>query len=169
MEEYDTSDIIKILVAASELSLQKLIVYLQSFLIKEKANWIEQNFNLVFQTSFENNSFLELQKFCTELMSKKPEKNFESIDFNSISEKSLISLIRNDNLQMSKVQVWEYVLKWGLAQNPGLPSDPKSFSKNDFNALKNTLQQCIPFIKFYNLTSKELSDKVVPYRRILPR
>ena len=58
LEEYDTSSIIKILVTASELSLQELIVYLQSFLIENKANWMEQNFNLINQTSFENDSFL---------------------------------------------------------------------------------------------------------------
>ena len=155
LKEYDASDIIKILVAANELSLQELIVYIQSFLIKKKANWMEQNFNLIYQTSSINDSFLELQKFCTKLMSKEPGKIFESLDFISISEKSLISLIRNDNLQMSKVQVWKYVLKWGLAQNSGLPSDPKSFSKNDFDALKNTLRQCITFIKFNELTSNE--------------
>src|SRR4030095_16325334 len=62
-----------------------------------------------------------------------------------------------------------YVLKWGLAQNPELPSDPTSFSKEDFNSLKNTLQQCIPFIKFYNLTSKEFSGKILPYKKILPK
>ena len=100
-------------------------------------------------------------------MSKEPEKIFKSLGFNSISENSLISLIRNDNLQMSKVQVWEYVLKWGLAQNPGLPSDPKSFSKNDFNALKNTLRQCIPFIKFNDLTSNEFYNNVFPYKKNL--
>ena len=69
-------NIIKILVSASELNLQELIPHLQSFLIQKKSNWMEQNFNLVYQTSFENNSFLELQKFCTELISKEPEKNF---------------------------------------------------------------------------------------------
>src|SRR5205823_2967690 len=78
-------------------------------------------------------------------------------------------LIRNDNLQMSKVQVWKYVLKWGLAQNPGLPSGPKSFSKDDFNALKNTLQQCISFIKFNDLTSNEFYNNVFPYKKILPK
>src|SRR5204863_446674 len=83
--------------------------------IKNKTNWIEQNFNMIYQTSFESNSFLELQKFCTELISKEPGKIFKSSDFNSISEKSLISLIRHDNLQMSEAQVWKYVLKWGLA------------------------------------------------------
>ena len=168
MEEYDISDIIKILVAASELSLQELITYIQSFLIENKSNWMEQNFDLIYQTSFENNSFLDLQKYCTGLMTKEPDKIFKSLNFTSISEKLLVSLIQHDSLQISESQVWEYVLKWGLAQNSGLPSDPTSFSDDEFNALKNTLQQCIPFIRFYNLTSKEFLNKVFPYRKILP-
>ena len=94
LEEYDISNIIKILIAARELSLQELISHLQSFLIKNEAKWIEQNFNLVYQMSFENDSFLMLQKFCTELMSKEPEKIFKSPDFTSITEKSLVTLIQ---------------------------------------------------------------------------
>jgi hypothetical protein len=43
LEEFDISDIFKILVTASELSLQELNNYLQSFLIKNNVNWIEQN------------------------------------------------------------------------------------------------------------------------------
>ena len=130
LEKYDTLGIIKILIAASELSLQELIPHLQSFLIKNKSSWIEQNFDLIYQTSFENDSFLELQKFCTELMSKEPEKIFKSPDFASISEKSLISIIQHDNIQMSETQIWEYVLKWGIAQNPELPSDHTTYSKD---------------------------------------
>src|SRR3954466_9868352 len=114
--EHDTLDIIKTLNAANELSLQELITYLQSFLIKNKANWMEQNFNLIYQTSFEHDSFLELQKYCTDLISKEPNKIFKSIDFTSISEKALVSLIRHDNLRMNEIQVWEHVLRWGIAQ-----------------------------------------------------
>ncbi len=169
LEEYDTLDVIDILVAASELSLQELVIHIQSFLIKNEANWIEKNFNRIYQTSFEHDSFSELQKFCTDLISKEPEKIFKLVDFVSIPEKSLISLIQNDNLPISDVQVWEHVLKWGIAQNPELPSDPSNYSKNDFNTLKNTLQQCIPFIRFYNLTSKEFLNKVLPYRKALPK
>jgi hypothetical protein len=156
------------LVAANELNLKDLVEYLQTSLIENNANWMEQNFNFIYQTSFENNSFLELQKFCNDLMSNEPDKIFNSLDFSSISEKTLISLIQSDNLQMSEIQVWENVLKWGYAQNPALTSDPASLSKDDLNLLKNTLQHCIPFIRFYNLTSKEISDKVIPYRDILP-
>ncbi|CAB4421472.1 unnamed protein product [Rhizophagus irregularis] len=192
LKNYDNLDIIKIMVAASELNLQELVIYTQSFLINYKADWMDQNFSLVYQTSFENDSFLELQKFCTDLMSKNPDKIFKSLDFSSIPEKILISLIQIDNLKMIEIKVWENVLKWGLAQNPELSSDPSNYSKDDFNSLKNTLQlsfgkvsavsafiisfflqqpylqQCIPFIRFYNLTSKEFSDNILPYKEILP-
>ncbi|GBC02528.1 hypothetical protein RclHR1_04670006 [Rhizophagus clarus] len=168
LEEYDTLDIIQVLIAASELSLQELIIYLQSFLIENKANWMEQNFYFVYQTSFKNDSLLVLQKYCTDLMTKEPDKIFNSPNFSSISEKNLITIIQSDDLQMSEIQIWEHVLKWGLAQNPELPSDITNYSKGDFTTLKNTLERFIPFIKFYNLSSKDFIDKVLPYKRILP-
>ena len=86
MKTCDVLNVIKILEAANELSLQELIDYLQIYLIEKKAKWIEQNFNLINQTSFGNDSFLKLQQFCTELISKEPEKIFKSVDFVSISE-----------------------------------------------------------------------------------
>src|SRR6266536_5328595 len=101
LEECDISDIIKILVTANELGLQELIPYLESFLIENKVNWMEQNFDLIYQTSFENDSFLELQKYCTDLISKEPSKIFNSPNFSSIPEKLLVTMIQNDNLQMS--------------------------------------------------------------------
>ncbi|GET03440.1 carbohydrate-binding module family 13 protein [Rhizophagus clarus] len=169
LDEYDNSDIIKTLFAASELSLLELITYLQSFLIDNKADWLEQNFDSIYQLSFENDSFLELQKFCTDLMTQEPNKIFNSPNFTSITERILISIIQNDNLQMSEIQIWEQVIKWGHAQNPELPFDVSNYSKDDFNTLKNTLQQIIPFIRFYNLSSKEFMDKVLPYEQILPK
>ncbi|GES83720.1 BTB/POZ protein [Rhizophagus clarus] len=168
LKEYSNLDIFNILVAANELSLQELISYLQSFLIKNKVEWMKQNFNLIYQMSFENDSFLDLQKFCTELISKQPEKIFNSTDFTSISEKVLISLIKHDKIQMSEAQVWEHVLKWGIAQNPGLSSDPSSYSNDDFNSLKVTLKRCITFIKFTKFTSKEFLDNAYPYKKIFP-
>ncbi|GES76338.1 carbohydrate-binding module family 13 protein [Rhizophagus clarus] len=169
LEEHDILDIIKVLIAADELSLQELIPYLESFLVENKANWMEQNFDLIFQTCFENNSFLKLQECCKDLISKEPIKIFNSPNFSLIPEKLLITLIQYDNLQMGEIQVWEYVIRWGLTQNPELPSDPTSFTKEDFNTLKNTLQQCIPFIRFRNLSSKEFLKRVKPYKKILPK
>ncbi|GET03250.1 kinase-like domain-containing protein [Rhizophagus clarus] len=77
--------------------------------------------------------------------------------------------ILHDTVKMNTIQVWEHVLKWGIAQNPELSSGHSSYSKDDFITLKNTLQQCIPFINFFNLTSKEYLDKVYPYKKIIPK
>jgi hypothetical protein len=102
-------------------------------------------------------------------MTQEPNKIFNSPNFTSIPEKILISIIQNDNLQMSETQIWEQVLKWGIAQNPEIPFDVSNYSNNDFNTLKETLQHIIPFIRFYNLSSKEFMDKVLPYEQILPK
>ena len=94
LEEYDLLDIIKFLEAAQEFNLQELTIHIQSFLVENKAKWIEQNFVLVYQTSFKHDSLLELQKLCTDIITNEPEKFFESVDFTSIPEKSLISIIQ---------------------------------------------------------------------------
>ncbi|GES84720.1 BTB/POZ protein [Rhizophagus clarus] len=70
LKEYDTLDIINILVATNELSLQELITHLQSYLIKNEKHWMEQNFNLIYQISFENDSFSKLQNFWNQKKSK---------------------------------------------------------------------------------------------------
>ena len=99
------------MIAASELNLQELVNYLQTSLIKNHTTWLEQNFNLIYQTSIENESLLGLQKYCTDLMSKEPDKIFKSLKFSSIPEKILVSLLQNNNLRMSEVQVRQHVLK----------------------------------------------------------
>ena len=69
MNEQDTSNTLKVLVAADELLLNELVDYLQTYLIENKADWIKQNFGFTYQMSFKHNSFSELQEFCSNLIS----------------------------------------------------------------------------------------------------
>ena len=130
---------------------------------------MEQNFELIHRTSFQSNSLLELQQFCTNFMATSPEKVFKSLDFTSLPEKSLVQLIKRDDLQMKEVEIWEHVLKWGLAQNPTLIPDPETWIDDDFKAMKNTLQHCLPLIRFFDLSSKEFMGRVQPYDKLLNR
>ncbi|UZO04397.1 uncharacterized protein OCT59_024783 [Rhizophagus irregularis] len=119
LKEIDPTNIIKLLVAANELSLQELVTYIQSFLIENKANWMKQNFDLIYQTSYEIDSFLDLQSYYNDLISNEPDIIFKSPQ---------ITVIQNDNLQISEIQVWEHVLKWGVSQNSAkLPSNLRRF------------------------------------------
>jgi len=167
LDGVDLLDVMNILVAAESLNLQEIVNYLQSYLIKEKTKWMEENFSLIHDTIFQSNNFIELQKYCTDLMSKNPEKIFKSLDFISISEKSLISLIKRDDLRMKEADVWENVLKWGLGKNPALITDPESWSDDDFKTMENTLQRCLPLIRFFQFSSKEFLKNVTPYQKLL--
>ncbi|GBC40631.2 BTB/POZ protein [Rhizophagus irregularis DAOM 181602=DAOM 197198] len=50
LNEQDPSEILKVLVAADNLLLQELIDYLQTYLIENKSEWMEQYFELIYQT-----------------------------------------------------------------------------------------------------------------------
>src|SRR5688572_1736479 len=128
---------------------------------------MEQHFELTHQTNLQSNSFLELQQFCTNLMVESPEIVFKSLDFTLLSEKSLISLIKRDDLQMEEIEVWENVLKWGLEKNPTLIPDPITWSDNDFKMMESTLQHCLPLIRFFSLSSEDFLQKVRPYKKLL--
>ncbi|RGB30400.1 hypothetical protein C1646_711378, partial [Rhizophagus diaphanus] len=128
-----------------------------------------QNFGFTQQISSESDNLLELQEFCTNLMVQFPEKILLSFNFTSLSEKSLISLIKRDDLQMKEVEVWEHVLKWGLAKNSTLIPDPKTWADDDFRKMGNTLEYCLPLIRFFSLSPKEFSQKVRPYQKLFNR
>ncbi|GBB88392.1 hypothetical protein RclHR1_14970005 [Rhizophagus clarus] len=130
---------------------------------------MEQHFELIHRTSFQSNNLSEIQQFCIDFMAKFPEKIFNSLDFNSLPEKFLISLIKRDDLQIKEIEVWEHVLKWGLAQNQTLNPNPDTWTDDDFKILENTLQHCLPLIRFYSLSSKEFIRKVRPYEKLFKR
>jgi hypothetical protein len=165
----DTLEIFKILLAADELLLQELVDYLQKYFIENKSEWMEQHFELIHRTSFQSNSLLKIQQFCTNFMASSPEKIFKSLDFTSLPEKSLVQLIKRDDLQMKEVEVWEHVIKWGLAQNSTLLSDPITWLDDDFKKMENTLQHCLSLIRFFSLSSKDFLEKVRPYKKLLKR
>jgi hypothetical protein len=155
--------------AADELLLQELVDYLQKYLIENNYEWMEQHFELIHRTSFQSNSLLELQQFCTNFMANSPEKIFKSLDFTSLPEKSLVQLIKRDDLQMKEIEVWEHILKWGLAQNLTLLPDPNTWSDDDFKTMENTLQHCLSLIRLFSLSSKDFLEKVRPYKKLLKR
>ncbi|GBC01809.1 hypothetical protein RclHR1_04340006 [Rhizophagus clarus] len=165
-DEQETLEMLKVLDTADQLHLQELVDYLQKYLIENKVEWMEQNFGLVCQTSFKSNSLLELQQFCLDSMTKSPQKIFRSLDFTSFSEKPLVLLIKRDDLQMKEVEIWEHVLKWGLAQNPTLFLDPVTWTDEYFKMMKNTLRSCLPLVRFFSLSSVEFAQKVRPYKKL---
>ncbi|RIB24647.1 hypothetical protein C2G38_2168066 [Gigaspora rosea] len=171
LENNDTSFIFELMLVAYELFFDELAKHLETLLIETESHshWLRLNFTRIYQKIFQNNKPQELQKWCNDIVVKYPEKIFDSEDFFSLQENAFVSLISRDDLQMKEVKIWNHVIEWGIAQNPGLPSDPEDWPNEKFLALKTTLRNCLPHIRYFQMSSDEFIDNVQPYQQILEK
>ncbi|RIB20658.1 hypothetical protein C2G38_1174713 [Gigaspora rosea] len=158
------------MLTSCELLFEKLAKYLEIHLIENETHWLRLRFNYIYQKSFQiNNKLLELQKWCNNMLAKCPNKLFNSEEFFSIQENALISLISRDDLQLDEVKIWNYIIKWGIAQNPDLPSDPEDWSFENFLTLKSTLKNFLPYIRYFQMSNEDIINNIQPYQQILEK
>ncbi|RIB00056.1 hypothetical protein C2G38_1358562, partial [Gigaspora rosea] len=140
-----------------------------TYLIESKSSWLRLHFSRVYQKSFQNDKLHEFQKWCNDNIVKYPDKFFDSEDFTSIKENALVSIIKRDDLQMKEANIWKHVIKWGIAQNSDLASDLKNWTNENFLTLKNILKNCLPHIRYFQMSAEDIIDNVRPYQQILEK
>ncbi|RHZ76365.1 hypothetical protein Glove_198g99 [Diversispora epigaea] len=165
----DTKIIYELMVNANELEFEELSVKLENYLIESKASWLRTHFSLIYRSIFDGNEFKGLKKFYNDIIAKHPNLIFESRDFTSLQEAALISILKRDDLKVEEIKIWDYVIKWGIAQNPTLPNNLEEWSKENFDALKITLQHCLPLIRYFHIPDEDIWEKVKPYKKILQK
>ncbi|RHZ75127.1 hypothetical protein Glove_217g30 [Diversispora epigaea] len=94
---------------------------------------------------------------------------FESAEFTSLHESALISILNREDLQMIESEIWDYLIKWGTARNPTLPKKLEKWSDENFITLKTTLQQCLPFVRYFHISNSDVMFKIKPYKKILDK
>ncbi|RHZ83762.1 hypothetical protein Glove_87g193 [Diversispora epigaea] len=166
IEDTDTKTIYELMFNANELELKELSVKLENYLIESKAYWLKTHFSLVYRSIFNSNEFKGLKKFYNDIIVKYPNLIFESEDFISLQETALVSILERDDLNVEEIKIWDYIINWGIAQNPTLPADSKEWTKGNFKALKITLQQCLPLIRYFHIPVEVIWKKMKPYKKI---
>ncbi|RHZ67638.1 hypothetical protein Glove_300g116 [Diversispora epigaea] len=169
VDDTDTKTIYEVMVNANELELKELSGKLENYLIEYKASWLRTHFALIYHSIFDSNEFKGLKKFYNNIIARHPNLIFESGDFTSLQETALISILKIDDLKIEEIKIWDYVINWGLARNPTLPTDPEEWSKENFQTLKTTLQQCLPLIRYFHIPDEDVWEKVKPYKKILEK
>ncbi|RHZ73640.1 hypothetical protein Glove_230g62 [Diversispora epigaea] len=166
-ENVDTRTMYDLMIVANELEFGELSQKLENHLIESKASWLRTHFTFVYHSIFKRNKFQNLEKFCNDIIIKHPSIIFESAEFISLHESALVSILRRDDLQMKESEIWDYVIKWGTAQNPTLPKKLEEWSDENFMTLKATLQQCLPLVRYFHISNSDIMDKIKPYKKIL--
>ncbi|CAG8616992.1 7847_t:CDS:2 [Paraglomus occultum] len=169
LADQEGSEILKIVVAADELDLHTLINHIQTYLITEKTSWLDENPVEILELVFQHAACKSLRDYCLATICKKPSIIFSSPSFTSLDESMLILLLKRNDLGMEEAEIWDHLLQWGIAQNPGLSSDISTWGDEEWSLLEATLYQYVPLVRFFNIPSADFSRKVRPYKRILPK
>ncbi|POG58731.1 hypothetical protein GLOIN_2v1488371 [Rhizophagus irregularis DAOM 181602=DAOM 197198] len=105
--------------------------------------------------------------YCMECMSEDSQL-FTSKNFPSLEEDILYNLLKRDDLQIEEIVAWDFLINWGIEQISGLGSDRTEWSEDDYEALKGTISQFIPLIRFMDISLADFYDKVHPYKAAIP-
>ncbi|RHZ78026.1 hypothetical protein Glove_168g30 [Diversispora epigaea] len=146
LENCETRFIFDLMLAADEFELEELTNKLETLLIETKGSWLRTHFSFIYHFIFSRNDFKKLKNFCNDIIVKYPSLIFDSSDFTSFEESAIVSLLERDDLQIEEIKIWDYVIKWGIARNPDLPTDVEEWTNENFFSLKTSLQQCLPHI-----------------------
>ncbi|RHZ60973.1 hypothetical protein Glove_350g48 [Diversispora epigaea] len=167
LENLENSIIFDLLIASNELELDELFEHLQNHLVNNNASWLRLNFAHVYQTSHQVKNLEIIQDFCNDIIAKHPNTIFESENFLTLPEDALISILERDDLQLEESKIWEYIIQWGKAKNPTLPTNLAEWTSDNFSTLKETLNQCLPLIRYFHISSKDVLKKLFPYQQLL--
>ncbi|RHZ77117.1 hypothetical protein Glove_185g22 [Diversispora epigaea] len=167
LEKLENSVIFDLLIASNELELDELVEHLQTHLINNCASWLRLKFAQIYRTSFQVKNLEIIQDFCNDIISKYPNTIFESEIFHSLPEDALISILKRDDLQLEEGKIWEYIIQWGKAKNPNLPTSLDKWTSDNFLTLKETLKQCLPYIRYFSISGEDVMEKIYPYQQLL--
>jgi hypothetical protein len=150
--------------AVDELNIQTLVTCIQKHLINDK-EFLQQNFIEILQMVYHNELFTDLLIYCFDEI----EILFNSDKIFNIEASLLEFLLKQDDLNLDEIEVWEGLVKWGLAQDQELDQDISKWNKDNINLFKKILHNFIPLIRFYVIPHDDYVKKVKPYEEILSK
>ncbi|RGB29041.1 hypothetical protein C1646_767081 [Rhizophagus diaphanus] len=158
--------ILELLMAVDELNIQKLISCIQKHLIKNQYEFLQQNIVEIFQRVYQNGLFSYLLIFCLE----KIDMIINSDKFISLEAPLLEFLLKQDDLDLDEIEIWNGLIKWGLAQEQELNNkDVSKWDQEEFKIFESILHNFIPLIRFYEISSEDYINRVKPYEDVLSK
>jgi hypothetical protein len=157
-------ELINLLVAVDELNIQTLVNCVQKYLINDK-EFMQENFMEILQMVYHNELFVDLLDYCL----GKIEILYNSDNIISLEAPLLEFLLKRDDLNLDEIEIWDGLIKWGLAQEQVINQDVSKWDKDSFNIFRRILHNFIPLIRFYEISSDDYISKVKPYEEILSK
>ncbi|EXX64996.1 BTB/POZ domain-containing protein [Rhizophagus irregularis DAOM 181602=DAOM 197198] len=178
-------EIFYILHASDKFSLDTLTKFTEKYLIENHSEYIRKYSVKILRSILNTNyTFDELQELCLDTICYEPKLLFHANNFTRLPAPLLEIVLKRDDLNLVEIEIWESLIKWGVAQvsrqlsnsNPNiwtnsrqLSNNPNEWTKENFTELERNIHNLIPLIRFYEISSKDHFKKIGPYEEILPK
>ncbi|GES90398.1 BTB/POZ domain-containing protein [Rhizophagus clarus] len=114
-----------------------------------------ENINISFVDTFIASDELELIEIC------------QRIEERLLKDESC--LLKCDDLELEEIELWEYLIKWGIENTDSiLDDDSTKWTPMDFAELEKTLHNCIPHIRFFQMSPNDFGVVRAQFKEILP-
>ncbi|RGB30310.1 hypothetical protein C1646_671816 [Rhizophagus diaphanus] len=177
IESQSPSFVIQLLCAADELILPEMISYVEDQFLLHHSSYLNENFSEILNIAFKRELWKKLQTYCLDQICPNPSIIFASPNFLSCSEAILSGLLQRDDLIMKEIEIWDILLKWGINQEPSIGEYHEEkmineivdkWSDKDFESLKERLKNCIPYIRFSDISPEDFFVRIRPLKKIFP-
>ncbi|CAG8562215.1 291_t:CDS:2 [Paraglomus occultum] len=167
VKDYEGEDMFGLLIAADEMLLEELIYPIQEHIIRERTKWVKENLPRVLDVCMKRDWCDKLRDHCINTLCAEPRWFFESDDFTSVEETTLLKILTCDNICLEEGQIWDYLIKWAIANTPNIRNNVSEWSyPRDFFAIRRTLSRSLPLIRYSQISFTDLQEKVKPYEKI---
>ncbi|GBB93431.1 hypothetical protein RclHR1_05330011 [Rhizophagus clarus] len=165
----NASDILTLLTTANEFELNSLVKHIQEFLIDNQKEFIQNNAIKFLENIFQSESFELIRNYCLETICETPDLLFERNTFLTLSSQMIEFILKQENLALDEIEIWNNLIKWSYARNPNIDQDPSKWTKDDIEVMKRTTHRLIPLIRFQDISPDDYYEKVFPYEELLPK
>jgi hypothetical protein len=162
-------ELLKLLMAVYEHSIQSLIPRIEEYLIKHQYKFLQQNPTEILEIIYQNESFTSLLDYCLNKICEEPEILFDTDKFINLKAPIIELLLKRDDLCLEEIEIWDNLLKWAFAQNSAISKDAIKWNKEEVTIMERTLHKYIHLVRFYHMSSEDFYDRVYPLKKILPK
>src|SRR5437868_7117368 len=163
------NELLDITIASGKLNLKQLTKLAEDSLMQNHQQLLRNDPVGILQIVYYHQTFNNMREFCLETICSEPEILFGSAKFINLPAPLLEVILKRDDLNLSEIEIWENLIKWGLEQEKTLNKDVFKWHQDEFNAFERILHKLIPLIRFYEISSDDYFNKVRPYEEILSK
>ncbi|CAG8766502.1 2103_t:CDS:1, partial [Racocetra persica] len=162
LDNLNCTEILNLLIIADQMQLQKFFNHMLNFIDQKLEEYMNLDAFSVIRIIFNNAAFKSLHDPCLHLICINPRSLFEHRKFTQLDKSILMLVLQRDDLgTLKEINIWNYLVQWGIAQNSIiLRNNFKEWRKEDYDILEKTIHDCIPLIRWYQMSMLDISENL---------